>query len=300
MTLVKARNLDISYYGSDFEISGVNLSLDSGKRLAVYGREGVGKTALLRALARLEEYRSGEIYLLDKPLRQYSHKDMNFGYTFDSSVLKKNQSVREIVSYPMKLREKSLMQIDAYLDEIRMKYGLSADSKVSELSGESVAALITARLFCVERQVYLVDDFWKDLPKEGKDIAVGRLKAELSGKTAIIAASEPDVIENLACDEIIVLSKGEASAQMSLEQIRLRPTNMESAILCGYKLYVGVLEKLDGCYFANIDGRRYAVEKPFSDVFAGKRVCFALCGEGDSQVKDFYYDLLSERIITGN
>ena len=58
MTLLKVTNADVSYYGSSFSLTDVNLTLEEGEKVVVYGREGCGKTTLLRTLAKLEDYKA--------------------------------------------------------------------------------------------------------------------------------------------------------------------------------------------------------------------------------------------------
>ena len=148
MTLLKVTNAYVSYYGSSFSITGVNLTLEEGEKVVIYGREGCGKTTLLRALAKLEEYTSGDIYVEGKSLKELCQKELDFGYTFDSSVLSQKDVVADVMKYyPMRLRDVSQSEIDGYLDKVSGELSLPLDSKVSQLSQLQVALLIIARLF---------------------------------------------------------------------------------------------------------------------------------------------------------
>lgn len=304
MTLLKVTNAYISYYGSSFSITDVNLTLEEGEKVVIYGREGCGKTTLLRALAKLEEYTSGDIYVEGKSLKELCQKELDFGYTFDSSVLSQKDVVADVISYPMRLRDLSQSEIDGYLDKVSGELSLPLDSKVSQLSQLQVALLIIARLFCVKRRLYLVDDVWKDLPCDEKMQAADVLARYLEGKSAVIATDDIDVYKTLGIDNIVVLSSGSATMQTTYDRLAKRPTNMESAIFCGYELHIGLLARSGERYYADIEGSKYQVVKPISDVFVGKKVCFVIKGEESQEsagklsvVKDVYYDLQSERII---
>ena len=63
MALLEVSKVDFQYYGSSFGLQDVNLSLNEGDRLIIYGRENSGKTTLLRMLCGLEEYCRGSILL---------------------------------------------------------------------------------------------------------------------------------------------------------------------------------------------------------------------------------------------
>lgn len=149
-----------------------------------------------------------------------------------------------------------------------------------------------------------MDDVWKDLPCDEKMQAAEVLARYLEGKSAVIATDDIDVYKTLGIDNIVVLSSGSATMQTTYDRLAKRPTNMESAIFCGYELYIGLLERSGERYYADIEGSKYQVVKPISDVFVGKKVCFVIKGEESQEsagklsvVKDVYYDLQSERII---
>lgn len=304
MTLLKVTNADVNYYGSSFSLTDVNMTLEEGEKVVVYGRDGCGKTTLLRTLAKLEEYTSGDIYVEGKSLKKLCQKELDFGYTFDSSVLSQRDVVADVISYPMRLRDVSQSKIDGYLGKVSGELSLPLDGKVSQLSQLQVAKLIIARLFCVKRRLYLVDDVWKDLPCDEKMQVIDILTRYLEGKSAVIATDDVDVFKALGIDSVIVLSSGSATRQTTYDRLAKRPTNMESAIFCGYELHIGRLERSGERYCADIEGIKYSVVKPISDVFVGKNVCFVIKGEELQEsagklsvVKDVYYDLQSERII---
>ena len=65
--MLKVENLSVSY-GAVEALSGVNFSMEPGSVLAVMGRNGVGKTTLMKSLVGLLKARTGEIYYEGSPL----------------------------------------------------------------------------------------------------------------------------------------------------------------------------------------------------------------------------------------
>lgn len=65
--MLKVENLSVSY-GAVEALSGVSFSLERGAVLAVMGRNGVGKTTLMKSLVGLLRARSGEVYYDGAPL----------------------------------------------------------------------------------------------------------------------------------------------------------------------------------------------------------------------------------------
>jgi len=65
--MLKVENLSVSY-GAVEALSGVSFSMEPGSVLAVMGRNGVGKTTLMKSLVGLLKARTGEIYFEGTPL----------------------------------------------------------------------------------------------------------------------------------------------------------------------------------------------------------------------------------------
>jgi branched-chain amino acid transport system ATP-binding protein len=57
-----------TFYGHSYVLQGVSLALRDGEVVAILGRNGMGKTTLIRSIAGLTPPRSGTIRLHDKPL----------------------------------------------------------------------------------------------------------------------------------------------------------------------------------------------------------------------------------------
>lgn len=61
-----------AYYGESYIVQGVNLNIHEGEIVALLGRNGAGKTSVLRSIARADdpELQHGEIWLDHKPLHE--------------------------------------------------------------------------------------------------------------------------------------------------------------------------------------------------------------------------------------
>jgi urea transport system ATP-binding protein len=80
--MLKVENLSVSY-GAVEALSGVNFSMEPGSVLAVMGRNGVGKTTLMKSLVGLLKAKTGEIYYEGSPLgglQAYHRARKGIGY----------------------------------------------------------------------------------------------------------------------------------------------------------------------------------------------------------------------------
>lgn len=293
--LLALDGVNTSYIGSDFSINGICLSIESGEVMTIYGREGSGKTLILRTIAGLEDY-LGNIALDGKKLSEIDFKDRDIGFTFDFSSIGKGKSVKDILEYPMRLREYDEDRIDAIIKNAEQTFSLCKDDKVDVLSDFDKVKLLLARLFCIDRRLYIVDDVWKDLQVDEQNKIADLLQEAIIGKSVIIATQDLEFARRFGKNSIAVVAKGECRKNCSLDEMSARPINIESAILCGYSIYMDVLGKSEDGYFATIEGKKFEVDRPVNDVYVGKQVCFAY-QEGIG-AKRFYYDKDCERIIS--
>ncbi len=75
MQTIQLCNLTIGY-GSHAVVSDINASLNSGRLTCLLGRNGVGKSTLLRTLAGFIPPIAGEIYIQGTPLERLSHHEL--------------------------------------------------------------------------------------------------------------------------------------------------------------------------------------------------------------------------------
>lgn len=83
-TLLSAKNLCIGYHsnGGNIQIhQNLNFSLRRGELISLCGPNGAGKSTLLRTIANLQPPLSGEIEVLEKPMKSYSEKELSRAIT---------------------------------------------------------------------------------------------------------------------------------------------------------------------------------------------------------------------------
>ncbi len=83
MSVIKAKNIKKNY-GYLTVLNGVTFSLERGQKVALVGRNGVGKTTLLRIIAGLEEMDSGRLDIAKGTRIGYLPQDFNSDSTLSS------------------------------------------------------------------------------------------------------------------------------------------------------------------------------------------------------------------------
>jgi len=54
----------------------INLSFEKGKFIALLGKNGIGKSTLLRTISKVQNPLSGEVFINNKNLNKYSNKEL--------------------------------------------------------------------------------------------------------------------------------------------------------------------------------------------------------------------------------
>ncbi|MCA8907827.1 MAG: ABC transporter ATP-binding protein [Rhodospirillaceae bacterium] len=212
-----------SGYGGKPVLQGIDLEVGKGEIVAVIGRNGVGKSTLMRALMGLLPATAGQILIDDKDVTQVSpHKRarMGIGYipqgrdVFPRMTVAENLAVGETLLKPGTSPDYD--RIYQYFPVLKER----ASQRAGTLSGGQQQQLAIARVLVGRPNIILLDE-----PSEGiqpnivQDIArnVRDLNREL-GLTVLFVEQNLDMIMLLA-QHCFVIDKGQIVARLSAEDL---------------------------------------------------------------------------------
>ena len=208
-----AASLDISDlsagYGPTRVLEGISFSAPAGRRIAVLGRNGMGKTTLFATLAGQTKRYGGKIRLSGEPIEAIDSSSRalkGLGYVPQSRDVFPTLTVEENLFVGLKARPKSAIE-EAYamfprLKERRKNLG-------SQLSGGEQQMLTTARTILGQPSVLLLDEPLEGLAPvicEELMAAFGTLAA--SGEMTILLVEQRIQSALDFADEVIILERG--------------------------------------------------------------------------------------------
>ncbi|WP_456738267.1 MULTISPECIES: heme ABC exporter ATP-binding protein CcmA [unclassified Bradyrhizobium] len=165
--------------------SGLDFEAASGTAVAVVGRNGSGKTSLLRLIAGLLIPAGGTIVLdggdADVTLPEQCH------YLGHRDALKPALSVAENLSFWADFLGGKRFDAAASLAAVGLDH--AADLPASFLSAGQRRRLSLARLLAVRRPVWLLDEPTTALDAAGQEMFGGLMREHLAGGGLIIAAT---------------------------------------------------------------------------------------------------------------
>ena len=218
-SILKIKNV-VSGYGTSNVINDISFDIKESSILAISGRNGVGKSTLLKTIIGIVECKSGEIYFLEKNItksRPTERSILGIGYVPQGRDIFTSLSVKENISLPAISRK--IKNLNNELDKIYSIFPILGEKQNDlggSLSGGQQQQLAIARSLIFNPKVLLLDE-----PSEGiQPSIVSQIADKLNDisnnlKTAIIVIEQNiSFISKLHCD-CFVIDKGVISTKIS-------------------------------------------------------------------------------------
>ena len=217
--LLEAKNIKKSFFKGQQEVevlSGVNLSIEHGKTIAIIGPSGTGKTTLLQILGMLDQPSSGNVKVRGKIVSKLSDKKISrlrnqfFGFIFQFHHLINEFNALENTMMPLLVRRDSIKLAREKAKQLLAEIGLSDRfyHKPSELSGGECQRVAVARALIAKPLVVLADEPTGNLdPDTAEKVFDGLINLNHSiGSSLIVVTHNHDLANKL--DQVVILERG--------------------------------------------------------------------------------------------
>ena len=217
--LLEAKNIKKSFFKGQQEVevlSGVNLSIEHGKTIAIIGPSGTGKTTLLQILGMLDQPSSGNVKVRGEIVSKLSDKKISrlrnqfFGFIFQFHHLINEFNALENTMMPLLVRRDSIKLAKEKAKQLLTEIGLSDRlyHKPSELSGGECQRVAVARALIAKPLVVLADEPTGNLdPDTAEKVFDGLINLNHSiGSSLIVVTHNHDLANKL--DQVVILERG--------------------------------------------------------------------------------------------
>lgn len=195
-------------YGKKSALKNVSVTIHSGM-YGLLGRNGAGKTSLMRILATLSVPSSGEISMNGIPIKETTKIREIVGYLPQDFSFYRNMSVYGAMDYlgllsniPDKVRKE---RISALLEQVNLKENVR--TKVKALSGGMKRRLGIAQALLHNPQILIVDEPTAGLDPEER-IRFRNLLSEFAEDRIVILSTHISSDVESSCENIGVLDNG--------------------------------------------------------------------------------------------
>ena len=216
--ILKTENLSIGYQHKKQDkivVSDINLEVEKGKLVTILGKNGIGKSTLLRTLSKVQEPISGNVFINQKNTVQISEKELStqLSLVLTERLPESQLSVYELVALGRqpytnwidKLSEKDLEQINFAIEQTEIQH--LQHHRFYELSDGQLQRVLIARALAQDTEIIILDEptAHLDMHHTIKIFSLLKKLVAETKKTIIISSHQVNLAIQLA-DEIVLLT----------------------------------------------------------------------------------------------
>lgn len=201
-----------SYYGLSHVLHGASLDVEEGRIVTLLGRNGMGKTTLLRTIMGLTPAKSGSIvfdgHAIER-LKPYDIFDLGVGYVPQGRHMFPYLTVHENLRMGLRKKRQRNPQIFEKLYELFPILKERLKQKAGTLSGGEQQQLAIARALAGEVKIMLLDEPTEGIQPSIVDEILDLLKRvnETEGLTIFLVEQNMELALSVA-DDYFVMEKG--------------------------------------------------------------------------------------------
>ena len=222
MTELTLRNVQKTYGGNVNVLNNINLDIETGELIVFVGPSGCGKSTLLRMIAGLEKITGGELTIDGVLVNDVPPAQRGIAMVFQSYALYPHMTVRENMSFALKLAKKSAAEISQSVEKAAEILQLTEylDRLPKALSGGQRQRVAIGRSIVRDPKVYLFDEPLSNLDaalRVATRIEIAQLKESMPQSTMIYVTHDQVEAMTLASRIVVLANKGIAQVGTPLE-----------------------------------------------------------------------------------
>jgi ATP-binding cassette subfamily B protein len=212
--LIEFKDVGFHYDGGRKVLHDVNLTIKPGKKLALVGPSGGGKTTLCHLLMRFYDVKEGSILVDGVDIRDYKQESLrrNIGIVQQDVFLFAGSILENIRYGRLDATDEEVVQaaIRAHIHDEIMRFPEQYQTEVGErgvkLSGGQKQRISIARLFLKNPPILILDEATSALDSVTEYDIQKSFDELAEGRTTLIIAHRLSTVQN--ADEIVVIDRG--------------------------------------------------------------------------------------------
>lgn len=216
---IDIEHADFAYVPSRPLIQDLNLSVLPGKRVAIVGPTGCGKTTLINLLMRFYDVQSGRILISNTPVTDIKRSSLRGAYGMvlqDSWIFR--GTVAENIAYgkPDATREEiedaaKRAHIHSFIEKLENGYDTIIDDEGSSISQGEKQLLCIARIMLTQPPMLILDEATSNIDTRTEQKIQSAFAAMMKGRTSFVIAHRLSTIAD--ADLILVMRDGNVIEQ---------------------------------------------------------------------------------------
>lgn len=233
-------NVTFSYIENQPILKNINLTIPTGKSIAIVGPTGSGKSTIINLLCRFYDVNSGEIRLDGTPIQHYSldvlrqHIAIVLQESFifsrsiaDNIAMGGNYTKEEIEAAAKRL------QIHQFIQTLPQQYDTIMEERGATLSAGQRQLICFARALIHNPSILILDEATSNIDPETEELIQNAIEQLIQNRTCLIIAHRLSTIRK--ANQIIVLDDGRIIEQGTHDELIAKHGAYYNLYLLQYK-----------------------------------------------------------------
>ena len=223
------KNVNFEYVSQRPVLKNINLEIKKGETIALVGNSGGGKTTIVNLLPRFYDVVSGNIYIDNIDIRDYTLESLrnNISVVFQDNFLFSGTIKENILFGKLNATDEEIQNAVkmAYLDDFLITLKDGINTQIGErgilLSGGQKQRVAIARAFIKNAPIVILDEATSALDNKSEAIVQKAIDNLMKDKTVFVIAHRLSTIQN--ADRIAVINEGSLVELGSHEELMKIP-----------------------------------------------------------------------------
>lgn len=211
--LIEFRDVSFSYQDGNDILSGLNLAVYRGERIAIVGESGGGKTTITRLLTRLYEIERGTILLQGTDIRNFDLEQVRrrvgvvlqdpclFAGSIQFNICLGDQQAMQRVR-----RAAAAVGADRFIDRLPGGYDEEVRERGSNFSVGEKQLISFARAVAFDPEILVLDEATASIDSASEQMIQDGIKGMMEGRTSLVIAHRLSTIQD--ADRIVTIQHG--------------------------------------------------------------------------------------------
>ncbi len=211
---IEVKNVTFRYGNRKPVLNNISFSIPKGKKVALVGSSGSGKSTIAKLLLKYYEPESGEITIDGVDINEYKNTSLRQAISYvpqsielfsrsiydNIRVSKQNASLDEVIEAA------KAAGAHEFIRRLPMQYYTYLEEAGNGLSGGEKQRIALARAFLKKNEFYILDESTSNLDFATENIIFDMIYNKFNNKSMLIIAHRLATVKN--CDEILVMENG--------------------------------------------------------------------------------------------
>ena len=222
---INVSNVTFAYGNRKPALQNVSFTIPKGKKVALVGSSGSGKSTMAKLLLKYYEPQEGEITIDGVDIQEYRNDSLRRAISyvpqnielFSKSIYDNIRVSRQSATLEEVKEAAKAADAHEFIKRLPMQYYTYLEEAGNGLSGGEKQRIALARAFLKENEFYIMDESTSNLDFATENIIFDMIYNKFRNKSMLIIAHRLATVKN--CDVIIVLDKGEIVEQGTHEEL---------------------------------------------------------------------------------